>query len=112
VPVDLVFYRQKLLKHMFGYSSANCLSAFFLFMRNLHPLFNIHFKFDILSPRLLRFIFASLQLGAISLAIVLVFGSSYRSSEFISSRVSADSQDKQMAVLVGLLLSLLTLPVP
>jgi len=93
LPEELVFYRQKLFRQLFTYDKLSCNATFTLFLKYLHPLFNIHFKFDILNPRLLRFLLLSFQLSLITLVVVLVFGTSYRSAEFISSRNNLDEVD-------------------
>lgn len=90
------------------------MKLFILYFKNIHPFFGLFYRFDITLKRLIRFMGIAYQLAIICFAMCFLFGHDYRADEFDSEERadSSDDLDFQNAIEMGIILSLLTLPLP
>ena len=87
------------------------MNLFVIYIKNIHPLFSIIFKFDITLKRLIRFMFLAYQVCTMAIISTLVFGVWYRKDEFDEAYRNAegyDMDDVTYAVALAIFLSLFT----
>eukprot|EP00347_Sterkiella_histriomuscorum_P023063 403336096 len=113
-PVDIISYRQDQLAQYQKLKKVSRCTVCCIICRNQHPFLNLMMKFDVTFRRLMRVFLCSIQQCSVAL-VALVFFKIQRDNGYYqqsSSKDSITSQNVQVAVYLGLICSILLLPLP
>ncbi|CDW77409.1 UNKNOWN [Stylonychia lemnae] len=109
-PIEIVTYRQQQFKKYTYLKDLGCGTLFGLFYTDIHPLFWLFSRFDIIYKRVIRLTLCCLQVFTVAIIPLVVFKYAYESDQFPDD---IDSQDTLLpAIYLGLVTSLLLLPIP
>jgi len=112
ITYEKAIYSKPLLLQFVSMGTATCGGLFGLFMKNLHPLLGIAFRFDFGFKRLLRAMIFVVQMTIVTFIVTVAFGSSYRKDGDREDNNEMDSVDFTGAIVAGIALALIYLPVP
>jgi hypothetical protein len=104
---DHVRYRRYQYAQCLEVKDQSLTKIFCLYLRNIHPLIGLFRRFDIEQQRIVRYMTMSLQFSTVAI-IAAIYFSFYEST----SNADVNSKDILTAIILGLVLSLVLLPIP
>ncbi|CDW91789.1 UNKNOWN [Stylonychia lemnae] len=112
LPYQSVIYSKSRYDSYLQIEQLDCWQLYKIFICEIHPFFNIFYKFDFELKRLIRLMFLTFQVCTVAIICGLVFGTTYRVDEQDEEKRSLhlDTTDEQNGIIAGAILGVLLFP--